>query len=108
MGGQNEGFTSVAGWRGASWFGVMEVRQTSQFGWKGPTLLLFLGLALQSLPQPSFRRQAVVLESGKKKRLQWKISMFAKSKFLHKTGGGCSPLRSLNALWKESVSPSPA
>ena len=41
--------------RGASWSGVMEVRQTSQFGSKGPTHPLFLGLALQSLPPPYFR-----------------------------------------------------
>ena len=41
--------------RGASWSGVMEVRQTSQFGWKAPTPHLFLGLALRFLPPPSFR-----------------------------------------------------
>ena len=41
--------------RGASWFGVMEVRRTSQFGWKAPTLPLSLGLALQFLPPPYFR-----------------------------------------------------
>ena len=41
--------------RGASWSGVMEVRQTSQFGWKALTPHLFLGLALRFLPPPSFR-----------------------------------------------------
>ena len=41
--------------RGASWSGVMEVRQTSQFGWKAQPRLLFLGLALLFLPPPSFR-----------------------------------------------------
>ena len=41
--------------RGASWSGVMEVRQTSQFGLKAQTRLLFLGLALRFLPLPSFR-----------------------------------------------------
>ena len=41
--------------RGASWSGVMEVRQTSQFGWKALTPHLFLGLALRFLPPPCFR-----------------------------------------------------